>query len=81
MQETTRDIAHARQLYDQALKALDAGQIETAIDRLDEAHELDHESEDVMFKLAYLLDLRGSDDPCVLAALVVSVGVHDSTPR
>jgi len=61
MQETTRDIAQARQLYDQALKALGAGQIETAIDRLDEAHELDHENEEVMFKLAYLLDLRGDD--------------------
>jgi len=61
MQEMTRDIAQARQLYDQAMKVLSAGQIETAIDRLDEAHELDHENEDVMFKLAYLLDLRGDD--------------------
>jgi len=61
MQETTRDIAQAKQMYDTALKALANGQIETAIDRLDEAHELDHENEDVMFKLAYLLDLRGSD--------------------
>ncbi len=65
MQEMTRDISHARQLYDQALKSLDAGQIETAIDRLDEAYELDHENEDVMFKLAYLLDLRGSDERAV----------------
>lgn len=62
MQETTRDIAQARQLYEQALKVLAGGQIETAIDRLDEAHELDHENEEVMFKLAYLLDLRGSDE-------------------
>ncbi len=61
MQETTRDIAQARQLYDQAMKALAGGMIETAIDRLDEAHELDHENEEVMFKLAYLLDLRGAD--------------------
>ena len=61
MQDTTRDIAQARQLYEQALKVLAAGQIETAIDRLDEAYELDHENEEVMFKLAYLLDLRGSD--------------------
>jgi DNA-directed RNA polymerase subunit alpha len=65
MQETTRDIAQARQLYDAALKALAAGQIETAIDRLDEAHELDHENEEVMFKLAYLLDLRGSDERAI----------------
>src|SRR4051794_4969360 len=65
MQETTRDIAQARQLYDQAIKALGAGQIEMAIDRLDEAHELDHENEDVMFKLAYLLDLRGNDDRAI----------------
>ena len=65
MQETTRDIAQAKQLYDQALKALANGQIETAIDRLDEAHELDHENEDVMFKLAYLLDLRGADQRAV----------------
>jgi DNA-directed RNA polymerase subunit alpha len=65
MQETTRDIAHARQLFDAALKALAAGQIETAIDRLEEAHELDHENEEVMFKLAYLLDLRGSDERAI----------------
>jgi DNA-directed RNA polymerase subunit alpha len=61
MQELTRDIAQARQLYEQAMKALAGGQIETAIDRLEEAHELDHENEEVMFKLAYLLDLRGAD--------------------
>ncbi|HUO10192.1 MAG TPA: DNA-directed RNA polymerase subunit alpha C-terminal domain-containing protein [Phycisphaerae bacterium] len=65
MQETTRDIAQAKQLYDQALKALANGQIETAIDRLDEAHELDHENEEVMFKLAYLLDLRGADQRAI----------------
>jgi DNA-directed RNA polymerase subunit alpha len=65
MQETTRDIAQAKQLYDQALKVLANGQIETAIDRLDEAHELDHENEEVMFKLAYLLDLRGADQRAV----------------
>jgi DNA-directed RNA polymerase subunit alpha len=65
MQETTRDIAQAKQLYDQAMKALANGQIETAIDRLDEAHELDHENEEVMFKLAYLLDLRGADQRAI----------------
>jgi DNA-directed RNA polymerase subunit alpha len=65
MQETTRDIAQARQLFDTALKVLAAGQIETAIDRLDEAHELDHENEEVMFKLAYLLDLRGDDQRAI----------------
>jgi len=65
MQETTRDIAQARQLFDTALKSLAAGDIETAIDRLDEAHELDHENEEVMFKLAYLLDLRGSDERAI----------------
>jgi DNA-directed RNA polymerase subunit alpha len=65
MQETTRDIAQAKQLYDQAMKALSAGQIETAIDRLDEAHELDQENEEVMFKLAYLLDLRGADQRAI----------------
>lgn len=65
MQETSRDITHAKQLYEQALKVLANGQIETAIDRLDEAHELDHENEDVMFKLAYLLDLRGADQRAI----------------
>jgi DNA-directed RNA polymerase subunit alpha len=65
MQETTRDIASAKQLYDQAMKVLAGGQIETAIDRLDEAHELDHENEEVMFKLAYLLDLRGADERAI----------------
>lgn len=65
MQETTRDIAQARQCFEAALKALAGGQIEAAIDRLDEAHELDHENEEVMFKLAYLLDLRGSDQRAI----------------
>jgi DNA-directed RNA polymerase subunit alpha len=65
MQETTRDIAQAKQLFDAAHKALAGGDIETAIDRLDEAHELDHENEEVMFKLAYLLDLRGADDRAI----------------
>ena len=65
MQETTRDIAQAKQCFETALKALANGQIETAIDRLDEAHELDHENEEVMFKLAYLLDLRGSDERAI----------------
>jgi len=65
MQETTRDIAQSKQLYDAALKALHGGQIETAIDRLEEAHELDHENEEVMFKLAYLLDLGGSDERAI----------------
>ena len=65
MQETTRDIAQSRQLFEQALKVLAAGQIETAIERLEEAHELDHENEEVMFKLAYLLDLRGADQRAI----------------
>ncbi len=65
MQETTRDIAQAKQCYDAAIKALANGQIEMAIDRLEEAHELDHENEDAMFKLAYLLDLRGSDERAI----------------
>jgi DNA-directed RNA polymerase subunit alpha len=65
MQETTRDIAQAKQCYDTAVKALANGQIEMAIDRLEEAHELDHENEDVMFRLAYLLDLRGSDERAI----------------
>src|SRR3954464_5433941 len=65
MQETTRDIAQAKQLYDQSMKALANGQIEMAIDRLDEAHELDQENEEVMFKLAYLLDLRGADQRAI----------------
>jgi DNA-directed RNA polymerase subunit alpha len=65
MQETTRDIAQAKQLFDSALKAMAGGQIETAIDRLDEAYELDHENEEVMFKLAYLLDLRGADQRAI----------------
>jgi DNA-directed RNA polymerase subunit alpha len=64
-EETTRDIAQAKKLYEDALKILDKGDIETAIDRLDEAHELDHENEDVMFKLAYLLDLRGEDERAI----------------
>ena len=65
MQEITRDISHSKQLYEQALKVLGNGDIETAIDRLEEALELDHENEDVMFKLAYLLDLRGDDQRAI----------------
>ncbi len=65
MQETTRDITHSRELFETALKAVKNGDIETAIDRLDEAHELDHENEEVMFKLGYLLDLRGADQRAI----------------
>ena len=65
MQETTRDIAQSKQCYETALKAMSTGLIEMAIDRLEEAHELDHENEEVMFKLAYLLDLRGSDERAI----------------
>jgi DNA-directed RNA polymerase subunit alpha len=63
--ETTRDIAQAKTLFADGLKALEKGDIEAAIDRLDEAHELDHENEEVMFKLAYLLDLRGNDERAI----------------
>ena len=63
--ELTRDIAQAKKLYEEALKAVEKGDIETAIDRLDEAHELDQENEEVMFKLAYLLDLRGADERAI----------------
>jgi DNA-directed RNA polymerase subunit alpha len=59
--DLTRDIAQAKKLFEEAIKVLEKGDIETAIDRLDEAHELDQENEEVMFKLAYLLDLRGDD--------------------
>ncbi len=59
--DTTKDNSQAKALYDQALKSLANGNIEQAIEQLDEAHELDPENEEVMFKLAYLLDLRGDD--------------------
>lgn len=65
MQETTRDIAQSRQLFEQAAKAIASGQIEMAIEHLDEAHELDQENEEVMFRLAYLLDLRGDDQRAI----------------
>jgi len=65
MQETTRDIARAKELHEQALKAINQGNIEDAIDKLEEAHELDHENEEVMFKLAFLLDLRGDDQGAI----------------
>lgn len=59
--DTTKDAAQAKSLYEQALKAIATGLIEPAIELLEEAQELDPENEEVMFKLAYLLDLRGSD--------------------
>jgi DNA-directed RNA polymerase subunit alpha len=54
--------SNAKKLYEDALKAAAAGDIEMAIDSLDDAHELDPENEEVMFRLAYFLDLRGSDE-------------------
>jgi len=63
--DTTKDNSQAKALYDQALKSLANGLIELAIEQLDEAHELDPENEEVIFKLAYLLDLRGSDNRAI----------------
>jgi len=59
--DATRDNSKAKSLYEQAIKTLAGGDVEGAIDQLDEAHELDPENEEVMFRLAYLSDLRGSD--------------------
>lgn len=63
--DTTKDNAEAKSLYEQALKALADGDIEKAIDRLDEGHELDPENEDILFRLAHLLDLRGDDERAI----------------
>ncbi len=63
--DTTKDNAEARALYEQALQALANGEIEKAIDRLEEGHELDPENEDILFRLAYLLDLRGDDERAI----------------
>ncbi len=53
--------AQAKVLYAAAEKAVNASDIETALDKLQEAYDLDQDNEDVMFRLAYLLDLRGDD--------------------
>lgn len=60
--DVTKDNSNARKLYDESIAAVKAGDIEGAIANLEDAHELDPENEEVMFRLAYLLDLRGSDD-------------------
>jgi DNA-directed RNA polymerase subunit alpha len=63
--DTSKDNSQAKSLYDQALKSLASGNIEVAIEQLDDAHELDPENEDVIYKLAYLLDLRGDDSGAI----------------
>lgn len=63
--DSTKDNSEAKALHEQALKALADGQIEEAIASLEEAHELDPENEEVIFRLAYLLDLRGADQQAV----------------
>jgi len=63
--DTTKDNAEAKSLYEQAIKALQGGDIEKAIDRLEEGHELDPENEDILFRLAHLLDLRGDDERAI----------------
>jgi len=63
--DTTKDAAQAKSMYDAAIKALADGKIEEAIKILKEAHEKDQENEDVIFKLAYLLDLRGADHSAI----------------
>lgn len=60
--DTTKDNNQARQLFEQALKQVAAGDLEKAIDILEDAHELDPENEDVMFRLAHLCDLRGEEE-------------------
>lgn len=63
--DTSKDNAEAKSLYEQAIKALQGGDIEKAIDRLEEGHELDPENEDILFRLAHLLDLRGDDERAI----------------
>jgi DNA-directed RNA polymerase subunit alpha len=63
--DSSKDNSEARTLHDQALKSLAGGEIEQAIAHLEEAHELDPENEEVIFRLAYLLDLRGADEQAV----------------
>ena len=66
MQETTRDIAQAKQLYDQAPESRwPTVRLRRPLTVWMKPHELDHENEEVMFKLAYLLDLRGSDERAI----------------
>ncbi len=59
--DSSKDNTQARALYEAAVKAAAGGLIEEALDQLERAHELDPENEDVMFRLAFLLDLRGED--------------------
>src|SRR5277367_2648907 len=60
--DVSKDNSQAKKLYEEAVKNVRGGNIEFAIENLEDAHELDPENEDVMFRLAYLLDLRGSDE-------------------
>src|SRR5271170_169203 len=57
--------SEVKALYERALKAAASGAFDQALEDLDKAHELDPDDQDVIFKLAYYLDLRGDDEGAI----------------
>ncbi len=57
-----RDISAGKALYERAMKAASSSDVQAALDLLEEAYAADPENEEVIFKLAYYLDLGGSDE-------------------
>ncbi len=57
-----RDISAGKALYERAMKAASNSDVQAALDLLEEAYAADPENEEVLFKLAYYLDLGGSDE-------------------
>jgi DNA-directed RNA polymerase subunit alpha len=60
-----KEIPQVKILYERALKAAESGALDQALEDLEAAHELDPDNQDVIFKFAYYLDLRGNDERAV----------------
>lgn len=61
MTAATGETASVKALYEKARQQAAAGLIESAMEHLEEAYQLDPENEEVAFKLAWYLDLEGED--------------------
>ncbi|HTV47019.1 MAG TPA: DNA-directed RNA polymerase subunit alpha C-terminal domain-containing protein [Phycisphaerae bacterium] len=72
--------SEVKSLYERALEAADSGAFDQALEDLEKAHELDPNDSDVIFKLAYFLDLRGDDERAVelYEALAHSPKTHEN---
>ncbi len=66
MPETAKETANVKKLYDEALKAAKDGRLETTLELLERANQIDPEDDAVAFKLAYYYDLLGEDEKAIV---------------